>query len=179
MKQLEAEGLIAKRRGRSGGSFVLDRGAEGTSELSAELRRRRTEIEHALDFRMELEPAVAALAAERAGDEVRAELRGLAERVGEAEDDNAFERLDTRFHLRVADATGNRFFVDGVEAVRRQLNLALLALPESRLWHERSVAEHEAIVSAIEAREAELARVAMRVHVSHTDQSIRAMLSTL
>jgi DNA-binding FadR family transcriptional regulator len=179
MKQLEKEGRIAKRRGRSGGSFVVDRGAESTTELIAELRGRRAHIEHALDYRLELEPAAAALAARREDATVRTQLRAAAEQLAEADDDNAFERLDTAFHLEIAHATRNPFLVDGVERVRMALNVALLALPESRVWHERTVAEHDALVSAIEAGESELARVAMRVHVVHTDQSIRAMLSAL
>jgi GntR family transcriptional repressor for pyruvate dehydrogenase complex len=179
MRQLEAEGRIAKRRGRSGGSFVLDRGAEASSELSAELRRRRVEIGHALDFRLELEPAVAAFAAERASPDARAALRASAEELALAESDNEFEQLDTALHLQIAHITGNPFFVEGVEQVRRELNVALLALPASRLWHDRSVGEHDALVSAIEASEPDLARVAMRVHITHTDKSIRAMLSTL
>jgi DNA-binding FadR family transcriptional regulator len=179
MNQLQSEGRIAKRRGRSGGSFVVDRGADASTGLSDELARRHAEIEHALDFRLELEPAAAALAAERSDGKTCRHLRAVAEQLAGAENDNAFEQLDTRFHLAIAQATGNPLFVEGVERVRMQLNLALLALPESRLWHDRSVGEHDALLSAIEAGEAELARVAMRVHIAHTDQSIRAMLSSL
>jgi DNA-binding FadR family transcriptional regulator len=97
----------------------------------------------------------------------------------QAEDDNEFEQLDTRFHLELAEVTHNGFFRDGVERVRLHLNASLAALPASRLWHERSLTEHEAIVAAIEAGDAELARDAMRVHVDNTDQSIRALLAAL
>jgi DNA-binding FadR family transcriptional regulator len=179
MRQLEKEGRIAKRRGRGGGSVVLDRGAESSSGLSAELRRRRLEIEHTLDYRIELEPAVAALAAARADTKRRRVLRASAEHLAGAVDDNAFEQLDTRLHLEIAHATRSPYFIEGIELVRRNLNLILLALPSSRLWHERSIVEHDAVVSAIESAEPELARGAMRVHVAHTDQSIRALLAAL
>ena len=180
LELLAREGRIERRRGRNGGTFVLDRGEGAPARrLLGELRSQRAVIDEALDLRLELEPAIAALAAERASAAERRSLRGAAARLTKAQDDNEFEQLDTRFHLELAEITHNRFFRDDVERVRLHLNAALAALPASRLWHERSVAEHEEIVAAIQAGEPERAREAMRVHVENTDQSIRALLAAL
>jgi GntR family transcriptional repressor for pyruvate dehydrogenase complex len=86
---------------------------------------------------------------------------------------------DTDFHLAVARATRNRFFLKEVERLRIVLGGPLLALPDSELWHDRSNKEHEAIVRAVEDGDESTARAAMRLHVEHTDRSIKALLHAL
>lgn len=180
IKLLEGEGLVERRRGRLGGTYVLPRRrGDSSARLLGELRRDAPAIRQALDFREDLEPAIAARCADCAPAERRAELRALADAVAGAEDDAAFERADTELHLRIAAATGNRFYVRAVEEIRLTLYVALAALPESDLWHQRSLGEHDALVSAIEQGNAELAEAAMRVHLAHTGQSVRAMLDAL
>jgi DNA-binding GntR family transcriptional regulator len=66
-----------------------------------------------------------------------------------------------------------------LERLRLVLNDALVALPDSALWHARSNREHEALLGALEAGDARAARKAMQVHVSHTDQSVRALMAAL
>jgi DNA-binding GntR family transcriptional regulator len=52
-------------------------------------------------------------------------------------------------------------------------------MPESELWHERTIREHAAIVNAIEVCDPRSARARMRVHLVHTEQSVRALLEAL
>src|SRR5689334_5941968 len=67
IKLLEDEGLVERRRGRSGGTFVrLGADGRGSADLLLAIRRQRDVIEEALDFRGAIEPAAAALAAARA-----------------------------------------------------------------------------------------------------------------
>lgn len=180
IKLLEVEGLVERRRGRRGGTYVLPRArGDGSEHLLRELRGSASTIRQALDFRDDVEPAIAARCAQTASTERRAELRALADAVAAAPDDAAFERADTELHLKVAEATGNRFYIEAVEQIRLALYVALAALPDSDLWHQRSIDEHEAVVSAIEHGHPELAEAAMRVHLAHTGQSIRALLDAL
>ena len=88
-------------------------------------------------------------------------------------------QADTELHIALARASGNRFFRAAVEQIRLELNDAMIALPESQVWHERSAREHEAILAAVRAGDREAAERAMRPHVTHTEQSIAALLAAL
>lgn len=119
--------------------------------------------------RQTVESEIAAIAAETANpadiDEIRQALdlmRTAAER-GPGPDSN-----DRRFHLAIAKATGNMAFVQILHFIWDEL-----LFPSGPLWvklrERRSVrptriAEHEAILAAIEARDAAAARKAMQVH---------------
>ena len=63
--------------------------------------------------------------------------------------------------------------------IRLELNDALVALPESPVWHERSTHEHEEILRAVADRNRAAAVEAMEVHVAHTAQSVEALLAAL
>ena len=182
IRLLVADHMVESRRGRhGGGNFVLGPGESraGVDILLARLRRRRGQVEDALAFRRAVEPAVAALAAEVRS---KPDLRTLADidaAAGAAETDVEFMQADTEFHFALAEASGNRLFREAVEKIRLELNDAMVALPESPMWHERSVREHEAILAAVRERDRESAAKAMEVHIAHTHQSVEAMLSAL
>ncbi len=96
-----------------------------------------------------------------------------------ARDDAEFMESDTDFHLTLAAATGNRFFADAIERTRLVLNDALVALPDSPVWHAWSNRDHLAILRALEAADGPRARAAMFRHVRHTAASVRALLATV
>jgi len=181
LRLLEAERLVESRRGRHGGTFVIgpahDEGI--TDRLLFQLRRHRGRIEEALAYRRIVEPAVAAEAARVRSEAELDVIRAACHQLAEAETDADFMARDTRVHLAIAEASHNRFLYEAVERLRLELNEALVVLPESSLWHRRSVAEHAAVSAAIEAQDGEAARAAMLVHVDHTDKSVTALLSTL
>jgi len=178
---LEAEGLVQRRRGRAGGTFIVGpispRGSK--RRLLSRLREERPVLLDALAFRLSVEPEIAAVAAVTRTDDDLSALRAAWERAASALDDAEFMRFDSQFHLAMGRATHNRFFVDAAERLRLALNQALMALPESALWHARSNAEHRRILAAIEAREPARARSALRAHVANTEVSIRALLRAL
>jgi DNA-binding FadR family transcriptional regulator len=179
IKLLQDEGLVDSRRGRHGGNFVVDLGpAAGSERLLEELRRDRPRIEQALRFRLEIEPAAAAIATD-GSDRDLAAIVAAASQLKPGLSDPVFDSYDIEFHLAVVRATGNDFFIDAVERTRMQIGGALSAMPESELWHERTIREHAAIVEAIQARNPRAARARMRVHLVHTDQSVRALLTAL
>jgi DNA-binding GntR family transcriptional regulator len=55
----------------------------------------------------------------------------------------------------------------------------LPALPESRIWHERTHRQHAVLLDALVARDERGARRAMLTHVRDTGASILALLATL
>jgi len=179
MRLLEREGLIERRRGRNGGTFVIEPAEEAPTALLAGIAEKRTFIEETLDFRAELEPAAAAQAAGTAGSEDLDAIERAAELAEAAKDDAEFMRYDTEFHLAVARASHNRYFERAVVQSRVVLNDVLPALPETALWHARTHRQHAAVLEALRAGSAPAARRAMLQHVRDTDRSVRALLAAL
>jgi GntR family transcriptional repressor for pyruvate dehydrogenase complex len=182
IRLLVEDNMVESRRGRhGGGNFVVgpDENRAGMELLLDRLRRRGDRVEDALAYRRAVEPAVAAAAAELRS---RTDLRTLGDihaAAAGAESDVEFMQADTEFHLALAEASGNDLFREAIEKIRLELNDAMIALPESRVWHERSAREHEAILDAVCARERAAAATAMETHVVHTQQSVEALLAAL
>jgi DNA-binding FadR family transcriptional regulator len=178
---LEAEGLVERRRGRTGGTFARETpsGQRGLGRILGKLRKNRGLIEEALAFRLDVEPAAAGLAARERKDVDVTRMAAACRRAAEARTDAGFMQHDTDFHLAVARATRNRFYLREIERLRIVLDGPLVVLPDSGLWHARSNQEHEAIVRAVRNGEERAARAAMRLHVEHTDRSIKALLHAL
>jgi len=178
---LVEDGLVESRRGRGGGNFVLGPGEARAEmgQLLARLRRQRPQVEEALTYRRAVEPAAAA---EAADSRSRADLRTLEAANSAAEGaptDAEFVQADAEFHFALATAARNRYFQEAIERIRMALSDAIVALPESHLWRERTLIEHEAILAAIAGRDASAAAAAMEVHVLHTERSVEALLAAL
>lgn len=178
LRLLEADRLIEARRGRGGGTFVLEPGedAGAMQELMARVLMQSKELEELLDYRLVLEPAVAGEAARsrRRGDiaSMRRALRTMDTATSEA----VYMGADTEFHIAIGRATGNRFMEAAMEDMRLRCNDALSLLPESEPWHQSISREHALIFDAIEARQQAAAVEAMEAHVRNSAQSVRAML---
>jgi GntR family transcriptional repressor for pyruvate dehydrogenase complex len=181
IRLLESEFLITSKRGRGGGTFIVggarDDGA--TQQLQARARRDREAIEEALECRMMLEPLLVARAARHRSAEDLAALRELLDTAAATDDDVEFTKLDTRFHIRLAQAARNRFLADALERVRAELYVILLLLPDTPLWQQRSLDEHERIFVALEEGDAERATRAAARHIRHSVASARALLYSL
>jgi GntR family transcriptional regulator, transcriptional repressor for pyruvate dehydrogenase complex len=182
IRMLVDDHMVESRRGRhGGGNFVVgpDESRAGMDAVLGQLRRQSDQVLEALAYRSAVEPAVAGLAA---ANRTRANLRQLSganAAVAAAETDVAFMQSDTEFHLALAEAAGNRFFRQAIVTIRLELNDALVALPESPVWHERSALEHEAILRAVTDRNQAAAVGAMEAHLAHTAQSVNALLAAL
>jgi len=138
-----------------------------------------TDLAHISDVRVQLEGHAAYRAAERITDSQRAALAGLlAEldiRRGD-EDLEALMELDTTVHRFIYHCAGNPFLE---ETLGRYLNLSLRIwyLVIDRLPHLFArVHEHEEVLHAIEAGEAERAREILTQHIATFEQEIRSVL---
>ncbi|MCE0765009.1 FCD domain-containing protein [Pseudonocardia kujensis] len=181
LRQLQAEGLIERRRGRTGGAFV--RGASDDEsrfqDVISEAVDNRDEIRLAMEYRVLVEPAVARLASERRTASELDELQSAHELLQGATDDASFMRSDAVFHLTLAHITANPFLIRGIEESRQCCHPALALLPESGTFHEATIAEHQDVLAAVEARRADEAERAMRAHVERSMWSVQKLLSTL
>ena len=83
------------------------------------------------------------------------------------------------FHVAVARATGNRYFVDilvqlGTALIpRERVDSASIAREDPSAYLSLVNREHESIFDAIARRDAESARAAMRMHLSNSRERLR------
>jgi len=119
-------------------------------------------------IRKSLEETTAKLAAERASASQVLSLRAIIERQREADaaDDRvAFHQADEAFHATIADVAGYPGIWKFIQQVKIHVDrYRLLTLPVTGRMTE-VIAEHEPILSAIEAHDPERARQAMDKHL--------------
>ena len=131
------------------------------------------------EVRRLLEPGVAALAAGRIKPEQLAELRALTESLDASADVDQLVANDLRVHRCIAEATGNAVvcsLLDGVSG----------ATQRARIWRgvteggavARTLAEHTAIVDAIEIGDGEAARAWMTAHIAGVENWLRQAADT-
>ena len=117
--------------------------------------------------RAQLEGLAARLAAKHASVE---EVRVLRDMVADdrklVNDPKALSRANKRFHKQIHLASHNRYLVQQLDLVHR--TMALLATTSLAVEGRsaKAVSEHDAIVTAIEARDGDAAAEALRNHIS-------------
>lgn len=157
-------------------SLLLE-GLGGAVEL---LQGDSAALQDLMEVRRLLEPVATALAATRITDAQLAEVKRHLDAMREARED--VERLnahDAAFHRAVVSATGNESLLTLLEGISGRTLRA-------RIWRGlvdthaagRTLAEHEAIFSALATRDATLSHAAALLHVSNTEQWLRRHLQS-
>lgn len=130
--------------------------------------------------RAELEGLAAYLAAQHAAPE---EIRVLREMVEEDRqllgNPSALSRANRRFHKQLHLASHNRYLVQQLDLVHRSMALLATTSLAAEGRSEDAIAEHDAIVSAIEVRDQDAARAALRKHISRAFETRIKLDSTL
>ena len=117
--------------------------------------------------RTELEALAARLAARHATDEEMRVLRDMVEADrAHLGDPSALARANRRFHKQIHLASHNRFLVQQLDMVHRSMALMASTSLAAVGRDEVALAEHDAIVRAIEARDEDKAGQALRDHIS-------------
>jgi DNA-binding FadR family transcriptional regulator len=174
LARLRDDGLIVSRQGS--GSYVQRR--PDAAVLRFVPVGSIADIQRCFEFRVGLEGAAAALAAERWEEddlaEIKAAFRGLEECI---HDGRLGVDADARFHRAIAQATHNPFHVSVQRSLESHMafgmnlarNLSLLR-PTTRLAIVQK--EHEVIVDAIGARSGSRARIAMETHIENARRRV-------
>jgi len=177
ISHLQAAGLVQTRHGI--GTFVLERPKGGGIGFDAESIVTVRDVLAILELRISMETETAGLAAMRRNEQQVAELaQALADMRSALEQGKASVEADRRFHLVIAKATGNRYFVDILgqlgQAIipRARVNTANLAQDRPSDYLERVHREHEDIYRAIQRQDSEAARAAMRTHLSNSRERL-------
>jgi GntR family transcriptional regulator, rspAB operon transcriptional repressor len=137
-------------------------------------------LPEAIIIRKALEETTARLAAERATSSQILTLHSIVERQREADaagDNEAFHQADELFHATIAEVAGH----PGIWKLILQVKIHVdryrrLTLPQAgRIT--RVIAEHEAILAALEKHDAQMARLAMEAHLERLLGDLSAMRS--
>jgi DNA-binding GntR family transcriptional regulator len=118
--------------------------------------------------RTELEGLAARLAARHATEEEMRVLRSMVEedKTLLGGDPRSLSRANKRFHKQIHLASHNRFLVQQLDLVHRSMALMATTSFAAEGRDAIGLAEHDAIVTAIEARDGEAAYQALRGHIS-------------
>ena len=182
LSRLQASGLVETRHGI--GTFVLARAAEAPSpfRIGPDALGTAMDVMAMLEFRVSLEAEAAGLAASRRTDVQLAAMRqALDELKRSAGAGNDAVESDFAFHLEIARATGNRYFTDimghlGTMVIPR--SRLQVSTPEREQYLERVSIEHENIYDAIERRDPDGAKAAMRMHLTNSRERLRKASGT-
>ena len=169
-------GYVVSRRGRYGGTFVVEELPTVAAPRAARLDA--AEIEDTTTLRRILEVGAAREAAARelsAGE--RASLsRALDECARASYGDH--RRIDSRLHLLIAELSGSPSLVPLVANLRTRVNALLDGIPMLAPNLSHSHAQHEAIVAAILAGRPDAAAEAMLEHIEGSAALLRGFLAT-
>jgi GntR family transcriptional repressor for pyruvate dehydrogenase complex len=175
VSKLQAAGLIETRHGV--GSFVLDAGQRPNLEAIIGSATKVRDVISILELRIALETEAAGLAAVRRTDAQLAEMRDSLDRFRDklAKGEETVEP-DFEFHLGIARATANPYFAELLG------HLGASVIPRSRLpttfnkdasYFDRISHEHDDILNAIERRDPEGARAAVKNHLVNSRERMR------
>jgi GntR family transcriptional repressor for pyruvate dehydrogenase complex len=131
LRNLEMEGLIQKRRGLHGGSFVSHPGSEKMGEWVVNyFRVGMITPEELVDFRRTLEPALVALAVERRTEKDLRAIKAIIDEIDEAvRRGKASTPKAVEFHRLIGEACNNRLISMVMEALVKVFEEILVKVP--------------------------------------------------
>jgi len=168
--RLQAAGLVQARQGI--GTFVLEPAQTGNFQFDSTLVLTMQDVFGLMELRAGLASEAAALAAVRHTPD---QLKVIEQRQRHLANGDAFAgdaaKRDFEFHQAIAEASGNRYFVEllsqlnGVLQQRTRVDASHVSSYRIGEYREPTEREHREIVAAIAQRDAEAARLAMRTHL--------------
>lgn len=164
LAELEAQGRIWRHVGR--GTFVGARPVLNLKDVT--YLRDQISPEQVVAVRCTIEPELARLAARHATRTDGEQMKLCAEHCRQAEDWRTYEAWDNHLHHAIARATRNQlflYFFETLNSVRRSIVWGQPRDSRKPPPDYTSFNEHDAIVSAIVAKDADLAEVTMMGHL--------------
>jgi GntR family transcriptional repressor for pyruvate dehydrogenase complex len=166
VKALREKGLVEAYSGR--GTFITD----GTSQAARQSFDLMVKIgqqdgsTHLAELRLILEPGIAALAAARVEEEDLAAMReAVAVMERSQKDPQAYIEADLDFHLALAEAAANPLILSLIDSIVGLLREQRIKIFNVEGGPERGQVHHKRILEAMERRDPEMARGAMRAHL--------------
>ena len=175
VKALREKGLVEAYSGR--GTFVTD-GTSQAARQSFDLMVKIGQQEgspHLAELRLILEPGIAALAAARVKDEDLAAMREAVAVMERSQDDpEAYIEADLDFHLALAETVANPLILSLIDSIVGLLREQRIKIFNVEGGPQRGQVHHKRILEAMERRDAEMARTAMRAHLEQVREDSKA-----
>jgi DNA-binding FadR family transcriptional regulator len=178
IRALQQAGYVESRRGRFGGTFVIyTRPAPDPNEARRIALADGDKLTDALTFRLVVETGAAAVLAQSGCDDGRDILLARLDDLNNATPED-YRRLDTLFHLCIAELTGSSLLHAACTDARMRLNDLLNAIPVLQHNIDHTAEQHTAIAEAILAGDTERARWAVAEHLDGTAALLRGFLAS-
>ncbi|MDJ1132114.1 FadR/GntR family transcriptional regulator [Streptomyces iconiensis] len=161
---LEREGVVTRRPGRGGGTFIAERPSHHTVPQVEAYAKDSERVHRLVDERAVLETGFAHLAAARLDQAGLAALDDCLAAMEAAGTWADFRAADESFHLGIAHGAGQPSALELYRRVTRELYLYFLPYPMSYLCE--SNREHRHIRDALAARDPALAARLLHDHVT-------------
>ena len=180
VKALREKGLVEAYSGR--GTFITD----GTSQAVRQSLDLMVKIgqpegsQYLAELRAILEPEIAALAAARAQESDLSTMREavvVMDRAGR--DPDAYIEADLDFHLSLAEAAANPLILSLIDSIVGLLREQRMKIFRVEGGPERGQFHHKRILEAMEQRDPEKARDAMRAHLDQVREDSQVSASKL
>jgi len=180
VKALREKGLVEAYSGR--GTFITD----GTSQAVRQSLDLMVKIgqpegsQYLAELRAILEPEIAALAAARAQESDMVTMReavAVMDRAGR--DPEPYIEADLDFHLSLAEAAANPLILSLIDSIVGLLREQRMKIFKVEGGPERGQFHHKRILEAMEQRDPEKARDAMRAHLDQVRQDSQVSSSKL
>jgi len=178
--RLRSDGMVVPQQGR--GMFVSETPAARNFSIPDDALNTLPETIALLELRLSVEVEAAGLCAERRNDAEAVAIRALMEQVDALHEDPSAVQIhyDYDFHLAIAKAARNEFIHGFLSYLKPMIvpryKLGYVVAPARKdTYYARIHREHEAIVDAIERRDSDSARRAMRRHLLNSLERVRAL----
>ncbi|AOP53653.1 Transcriptional regulator, GntR family [Brevibacterium aurantiacum] len=172
--RLERLGVVERRRGRGGGTFVSNAEPTALAPMADRIGEFHAERRNLLDARAVFQNSLAATAALRRTDEELTELRQLAQRYSERAEAGVARTADAQFHFAIARAGHNPELVRMAIDIDTRINAGFRHDPFSHELFDHAVADHAAIVEAIAGQDAQAAGRLCEEHFRSTTMPPRS-----
>lgn len=167
VRALVSIGLVETRHGA--GTFV----SSGAGAAGGPVTITIVDLYDALELRLLLEPVVAERAVAHITDEDLLRLgRTLAAMEEKVDEPEAFVMVDAEFHRQIHVAAQSPFLLSVLDGLWELARRGRLLSGRQPGVTERTLAEHRAIIEALERRDPSAAREAMTAHLTHIRTSL-------
>lgn len=170
MMRLRMDGIIDSRQGA--GTRVIN--IPNRTVLDHLPATNIPDLLRCYEFRIGIEGEAAYLAAQRASPSsiaaIKAAHRSMVEALNDRPDTVGYNE-DGAFHLAIARATENSYYVDAISAAISAIHIGVNIASTLPHWTraeriQNTIQEHHAILQSIRTRDADLARQLVRKHIA-------------
>lgn len=172
LRALESLGMLEVKQGMSGGAFVKEVDLEtARNNMFNYIFFQNPSIGEFTQLRTLIEPQVAEIAANKITDADLAYLEDNLNRTRETMDSGPFYYdLDTKFHHRIAQISGNRLICFVIDSLKNAIVQIKLQLELDRDFSIQVYKAHMRIFDALRKRDPQNARVEMHRHIVEVDE---------